>query len=123
MIALAAVLAIVAGGIGSVLRWATSLLFARQTLPWAVLTVNAAASAVGGAVLGLADAGAVDGGIRLILLSGVAGGLSTFSTFSVETIQLVQTGRWRIAAASVAGNLVVGLAFAVGGYGLVAALA
>ena len=123
MIALAAVLAIVAGGLGSVLRWATSLLFARRTLPWAVLTVNAAASAVGGAVLGLADAGAVDDGIRLILLSGVAGGLSTFSTFSVETIQLVQTGRWRIAAASVAGNLVVGLAFAVGGYGLVAALA
>ena len=123
MSVLAVLLTVVAGGLGAVLRWAVSLLFARRILPWAVLTVNAVASAIGGAVLGLADIGAVDVGIRLILLSGIAGGLSTFSTFSVETIQLVQTGRWRIAVASVAANLAVGLGLASAAYTIVAALA
>jgi CrcB protein len=104
---------LVAGVIGALARYGTSLAFAqRSSFPWAVLVVNVVASTIGGIALGLAYRGAVDPEWRLILLTGLCGGLSTFSTWSVETVQLVQGGRWRTALASVALNLAVSLGFA-----------
>lgn len=116
MTVLAVTATILAGGIASLLRWGISLAFSGRSLPWAVLLVNVVASAVGGIALGLAVVGAIDDSIRLVLLSGIAGGLSTFSTWSVESIQLVQAGRWQIALASVAANLVLGIGVATAGY-------
>ena len=75
----------------------------------AVLIVNVVGSLVGGIVLGLVQAGLIGADLRLILLSGFAGGLTTFSTFSVETIQLLMVGRWRSALVSVVANLVLGV--------------
>ncbi|HOY81326.1 MAG TPA: CrcB family protein, partial [Rhodoglobus sp.] len=97
---------IVAGALGAVVRylvsrWLSSAEGAYRNLPLAVLIVNVVGSAIGGAVLGLATAGGVDAGIRLVLLTGLCGGLTTFSTFSVETVQYVTEGKWRIALASV----------------------
>lgn len=116
------VVAVLGGGmIGALARYGVSLAFAsRPRFPTAVLVVNVVASAIGGIVLGLADRSAIDADVRLVLLTGVAGGLSTFSTWSVETIQLMQSGRWRVAVASVSLNLVLGLAVAVAAYLLVA---
>lgn len=115
------VAAILVGAVAALLRWRISLAFSERSLPWAVLTVNVVASAVGGIALGLVVVGAIDDSIRLVLLSGIAGGLSTFSTWSVESIQLVQAGRWRVAVASVAANLVLGIAAATAGYLVIAA--
>jgi len=113
MMPLVALAAVVAGGLGSVTRYLVTLAIAgREPLPWAVLAVNVAGSALGGAVLGLSEAALVSESLRLILLGGVAGGLTTFSTFSVETLQLVSTGKWRSAIANVLANLVVGIAAA-----------
>ena len=56
--------------------------------------------------------------MRLVLITGVAGGLTTFSTFSVETVALIRDGRSGVAALSCLLNLSVGLALAVGGYAL-----
>lgn len=120
---IAVIAAVAAGAAGAVLRYLLSRALAgRDGLPVAVLVVNVVGSGVGGAVLGLAQAGVLSGDIRLILLGGLCGGLTTFSTFSVETIQLVHEGRSRAAALSVALNLLVGVAAAVGGYLLVAVL-
>ena len=119
MTALVVTATIVAGGVAAVIRWLVTLAFSHRALPWAVLIVNAAASLLGGVTLGLTDAGAIDSGIRMVLLSGLAGGLSTFSTFSVETMQLVQEGRWRVAVGSIAANLAAGLAAAGVGYAVV----
>jgi CrcB protein len=88
-------------------------------VPWAVLVVNVVGSAIGGAVLALAQLGSVSGDIRLILLTGFCGGLTTFSTFGVETIQLVMGGRARVAALSVLANLLLGIGAAALVYGLV----
>ena len=109
-----------AGAGGALLRYAASLTFARQPqrLPWAVLLVNVVGSAIGGFALGLAAAGVMGPDGRLILLGGLAGGLTTFSTFSVETIQLVRDGRRRAAVVSVLANLVLGVAAVLIGYGL-----
>lgn len=125
------VAALAAGAGGALLRYLVSVLAARRAaargdatpFPWAVLVVNVVGSAIGGAVLGLAQVGGVSADARLILLSGLCGGLTTFSTFGVETVQLVIDGRARTAAVSVSANLVLGLAAATGGWLLALALA
>jgi CrcB protein len=115
--------AIAAGAIASVVRYLVTLAYrGRGSLPWAVFTVNAVGSAIGGLSIGLATTGVISTDLRLVLVGGVAGGLTTFSTWSVETIQLVVEQKWRRAVASVALNLVVGLAAAAGGYLLALAL-
>ena len=118
---------IVAGAAGAVLRFAVSYAFAgprsvsghseaHRSLPWAVLIVNVVGSAAGGAVLGLTT-----GDVRLVLLTGLCGGLTTFSTFSTESIQLVLAGRWPVALGSIAANLVLGIGAAAAAFALVSA--
>ena len=130
-----------AGAFGALLRFSVVQLFARTTaneatagaaatttttatpgFPWAVLVVNGVGSATGGLILGLQSVDALAPAWALILLTGLCGGLTTFSTFSVDTILLVDRGLTRIAAANVALNLVVGLAAAGLAFGLVTAV-
>ena len=110
--------ALLAGALGALLRYGTTRLFARfnDELPWAVLTVNTVGSFVGGLVLGLVTTGTVGADIQLIAVGGLAGGLTTFSTFSVETVQLAIARRWGIVAATVGANLALGIAAAVLGF-------
>jgi fluoride exporter len=110
--------ALLAGAVGAVLRWGVSRAFAKQRFPWAVLVVNVVGSALGGVLVGLA----VDDAARVILLTGFCGGLTTFSTLSVETVQLVLGGRTRTAALSMLVNLVVGIGAAVAGWAIASAL-
>ena len=109
---------VLAGAVGAVLRWAVSRAFAHQRFPWAVLIVNVVGSALGGVLVGLA----VDDAARVILLTGFCGGLTTFSTLSVETVQLVLAGRTRTAALSIALNLALGIGAAVAGWAVASAL-
>ncbi len=114
----AVVLAVLAAGvIGAVARYGVSLAFAgRQAFPVGVLVVNIVGSAIGGAVLAQSDYDGLSAGWRLVLLTGLAGGLTTFSTWSVETIQLIQGRRARVALASIVANLVLGFAAAAFAY-------
>jgi CrcB protein len=117
--ALVVIVALAAGAIGALLRYAASILFAgRSRLPLAVLLVNAVGSMIGGIVLGLVQSGAIGPDARLVVLGGIAGGLTTFSTLSVETVQLALAGRWRTALGSMLANLVIGIASAVLGFAL-----
>ena len=110
---IAVLAAALAGALAAAVRW---MLSRGIRAPWAVLVVNVLGSGIGGAVLGLAQRGDVSGDIRLILIGGLCGGITTFSTWSVETIQLVQDGKWRVAALSVASNLVLGIGAAALAY-------
>jgi CrcB protein len=112
-----------AGAAGAVARFLVAKLAATHRFPWAVFVVNVVGSGIGGCVLALAERGAVDPDIRLVLLTGLCGGLTTFSTLSVETVQLFIAGRVRTAVASIASNLVLGVGAAGLGYccGLIAA--
>jgi CrcB protein len=100
---------IAAGALGGLARYLVSRALARSRFPWAVLAVNVAGSAIGGVVLGLAMRAELAADLRLVLLTGFCGGLTTFSTFSVETVQLVLEGRTRTAVLSVAANLGLGI--------------
>jgi CrcB protein len=111
------------GGAATVVRYLVTVVWARRSgLPWAVFTVNVVGSAIGGIAVGLATTGAISPDLRLILVGGLAGGLTTFSTWSVETIQLVMERKLRTALGSVILNLAIGLAAATAGY-LLATLA
>lgn len=111
---------LVAGAVGAVARWLVSRAFqSTAPLPVAVLVVNVAGSAIGGAIYALSTASALPCGLTLVLLTGLCGGLTTFSTFSVETVQLVLGGRARLAVASVAANLALGVGAASATYLLV----
>ncbi|MER3390549.1 MAG: fluoride efflux transporter CrcB [Microcella sp.] len=92
----------VGGALGAVLRQLTSVALAgRGRIPWGVLVVNV----VGSLLAGLALALPLDPTVQLIIVSGLCGGLTTFSTFAVETIQLVSEGKHRAALANVAFTL------------------
>lgn len=115
-----------AGAIGALARYLTGVLAARiggiRELPVAVLVVNVIGSFLAGLLLGMLRAGGLDPATELILVTGVCGGLTTFSTLSVETVQLALIGRWRLALLSVGANLVVGLGAVAAGWALGAAL-
>ena len=116
----AVIAAVIAGALAAVARY---LATRYVTAPWGVLAVNVVGSAIGGAVLGLAELGMMGADARLILLGGLCGGLTTFSTFSVETVQLAVAGRWRTVILSVVLNLTLGLAAAAAAYLIVLAQA
>ncbi|MBH0008266.1 CrcB family protein [Salinibacterium sp. UTAS2018] len=111
-----------AGAIGAVLRYLTARAFAsHKRFPWAVLVVNVVGSALGGTLAGLAHLGTIDANLEIILLTGLCGGLTTFSTLSVETMQNVSLKRMRVAVISVLANLVGGIGVAAATYfGLIA---
>ncbi|OHV36949.1 MULTISPECIES: fluoride efflux transporter FluC [Pseudofrankia] len=69
--------------------------------PWGTLTVNVAASLLLGLVTGAVTAGATSGRVALLVGTGLCGALSTYSTFSYETLRLAETGSRLAAAANV----------------------
>ncbi|UYN82910.1 MAG: fluoride efflux transporter CrcB [Microcella sp.] len=100
----------VGGALGAVLRQLTSVnLAGRGRVPLGVLVVNVVGSFIAGVALGAP----LDPTVQLIIVSGLCGGLTTFSTFAVETIQLVMAGKHRAALMSVGRNLVFGIAAAL----------
>jgi len=111
---LVVVAVLVAGSIGSLLRFSLSRAFPVRPghLPWGILVVNVVGSGIAGAVIGLAERAAIDADLKLILVTGFCGGLTTFSTWSVETIELLDGGRWRAAILNVLLTLLLGAAAA-----------
>jgi CrcB protein len=109
--------ALACGAIAALVRYLVAVRLSRSAFPWAVLIVNLAGSVIAGAALGFADSLGADG-LRYVLLGGIAGGVTTFSTFSVETVQLVMARRTRAAVISVSANLVGGLLAVVAGWAL-----
>jgi len=106
-----------AGAAGAVLRYLTARAFSTYTgFPWAVLVVNVVGSALGGTLSGLAHVGTIDTNLEIILLTGLCGGLTTFSTLSVETMQNVTLKRIRVAVISVLANLIIGIGVAAATY-------
>jgi fluoride exporter len=114
--------AVLAGGLAAVARYLIVRAFGPTPFPWAILLVNAVGSAIGGVVLGLTFDGAIPPDWQLIVLGGVAGGLTTFSTLAVGTVQLATGGRpWR-AIGNMLGSFALGIAAVCAGCALATAL-
>lgn len=89
--------------------------------PWGTLTVNIVGCLILG---GLAGAGLGAAGPLFVLLgTGFCGGLTTYSTFSYETLRLLEQRAYFYAAANVVVSVIAGLGAALLGYTAVNALA
>lgn len=84
--------------------------------PWGTLSVNVIASLVLGAVTGLGDDLAPD--IATLLGAGFCATLSTYSTFSFETLRLVQDGARFHAAVNLSITLAAGIGAAAFGWSI-----
>jgi CrcB protein len=84
--------------------------------PWGTLVVNITGSFLVGFIARLATGSAiVTPDVRAGLLIGFCGAYTTFSTYSFETVQLLQSGAYARAAAYAFGSLTVALAATLAG--------
>ncbi len=86
--------------------------------PWSTLLINALGSFLIGLVVRLSLEGALSGEARLFLAMGLLGGFTTFSTFSYETLALLQDGEVLWAGFYALGSLALGLVLVFLGYTL-----
>ncbi|MEY4639924.1 MAG: hypothetical protein RLY13_922 [Actinomycetota bacterium] len=96
----AAFLVAIAGGIGAVLR-----LFLGQwmgKLPWGILVANVVASLWVGLMSSSSNIM-----LATLLISGFAGGLSTFSSFAAQTVEFMRRGRIAQGLLNILANLVL----------------
>ncbi|MBO9577686.1 MAG: CrcB family protein [Microbacteriaceae bacterium] len=97
-----------AGVVGALLRHGAVVRFGRgERFPVVILVVNATGSLLAGALAGLAFS--LPAPWLAILATGFCGALTTFSTFSVDTVRLALAGRGWAALGNVLGSIALGL--------------
>lgn len=103
----------VGAALGGMLRYGCSLAAARAgaaSFPWATLFVNVAGSSFIGFFSTLSGADGrllISANTRLFVMTGFCGGFTTFSTFSLETLRLIQDREWGSAAVNIGASLVL----------------
>ena len=113
------VLAIFAGGVGALARYAATGWIQRRlhtTLPWGTATVNLTGAAVLGFLAGLGSLS--EPAMRIVAL-GFLGGYTTFSTWMVESILLAEEGGpsgIRVGAVNTVAPLIAGITLATIGF-------
>lgn len=110
------------GGIGAVARYLITQLAALVIgphLPWGTLSANIIGGFLMGLVTGAFEGRTHDPTFRLFLTTGVLGGFTTFSAFSLDAVRLLQNEGLAIGG----GYMVASVALSVAGviFGLVAA--
>ena len=102
----------IGGALGSVARYWCAVVAARlfgETFPWGTLIVNIVGSFIIGffATLTGPDGRFVAGTlVRQFVMIGICGGYTTFSAFSIQTLDLIQNGEWLRAGANIVGSVV-----------------
>ena len=91
-----------------------------STFPWAVLAVNLVGSLLLGAVFAAAQDGGLPEGLATGMGVGFCGALTTYSTFSYDTLRLVEERAYALAATSVVLNVVGSVLAAAAGWALLA---
>ena len=103
----------IGAGFGGALRHGVNVAASRTFgfgFPYGTLIVNVAGSFVMGALAGyLAIRPGVPQHVRLFLTTGILGGFTTFSTFSLDTALLIERHSYGIAAGYVVGSVAAGL--------------
>ncbi len=118
-------LVVVGGAIGAPLRYLTDrAVQARHdtVFPWGTFTANVTGCLALGLITGAVAAGAASSHVLLLLGTGLCGALTTYSTFSYETLRLAESGARLFAVLNVAASVVAGLGAAFAGITVAEAL-
>lgn len=114
------------GGLGSLGRWALTFVpwktAAEAGFPLATLVTNVAGAFLIGAVVAAAAPAGLSPRATLLLKTGVCGGFTTFSTFALETGDLIERGAYGVAAAYLVLSFVLGVAACLAAQALVASV-
>ncbi|MER8016222.1 fluoride efflux transporter CrcB [Streptomyces griseoluteus] len=105
-------LVILGGMAGAPLRYLTDRAVQKRhdsVFPWGTLTVNVLGCFILGLLTGAVVAGAASSHTQLLIGTGLCGALTTYSTFSYETLRLTEDGARLLAAANVAASVAAGL--------------
>ena len=107
------------GGLGSLCRYLASLGAARllgNAFPWGTMLVNLAGCLMIGCAFALAERNLLMGpSARLFFMTGFLGGLTTFSSYALESVNAASSGQTVAALANVAANNVAGLCLVLAG--------
>lgn len=109
------------GALGAWLRYAISgWVYDRLGVwfPWGTLVVNLLGSLGMGVALAFVEERMISPELRMGVLVGLVGALTTFSTFELETLQLLRDGEWGWAWLYFAGSAFLGLGLVWGGWQL-----
>lgn len=123
-----AFLVFLGAGIGGVLRHGVNLLAGKWLgagFPFGTLAINTVGSGLMGLVAGwvmLKASAGTSGDLRLFLATGVLGGFTTFSAFSLDAVLLWQRGDIMLAGAYVFGSVALSIAALIGGLAIIRGL-
>lgn len=98
--------------VGGILRYLTTLFIQTKflsTFPYGTLTVNVLGSLIIGIVFGLSEKFNLSPEWRLFVATGLCGGFTTFSAFSLETMSMIQEGQYFYSIGYVALSILLGL--------------
>jgi fluoride exporter len=115
-------------GIGGALRHGVNVGCARMcgaAFPWGTLTVNVVGSFIMGAIAGWLASKAGEAWsqpLRLFLTTGILGGFTTFSAFSLDAVLIWERGQSALAATYVAASVLLSIAGLVAGLCLARAI-
>ena len=106
------ILVLLGGGIGSVIRYLISYFFNKYqttSFPWPTFIANS----LGCFLIGLFFAYTLKNNVqsetlKLLLITGFCGGFTTFSTFSLENLQLIQNQNYTLAITYTISSLLIG---------------
>lgn len=116
------VLAIAGGGaIGALLRYYGSLMISRFTggvFPYGTLFVNLLGSFVIGYMVGLSEKIFLSNEVKLFVITGLLGAFTTFSTYSMETVNLLKNNELKLAAINIIVSVITGIFLAYAGYSI-----
>lgn len=104
--------------VGGILRYLISILIKYQSgFPWATFIVNIAGCLIIGLLWGWSSrSSSLSENVMLLLSVGFCGGFTTFSTFSKESVALLQAGNYLTLAVYIASSIAIGILFAALGY-------
>ncbi|MFV0128762.1 fluoride efflux transporter CrcB [Streptomyces sp. HMX112] len=111
-------LVLAGGAVGASLRYLTDRAVRTRhssVFPWGTLVVNVLGCLVLGLLTGAVAAGAASSPLQLLVGTGLCGALTTYSTFSYETLSLAQGGAGPYAVANAIGSVVAGVGAAFAG--------